>query len=166
MASAAAVPKLSAAQQGRLRIASASRDTKRMHTILAEMLQHWPNDSAIQNDEAYTRLLLMPNDALDSEQLITIERLAVHLVEANPMSLPHRTLLGLARLKQGHAAAALEAFENVRVVPEALTPSALTVHAAILSANGRFDDARTEIKQAPVERLLPEENASTANLRD
>ena len=53
------MPKLRMAQQGRLRVAQAQRDTRKIHAVLAEMLKIWPNDTAIQNDEAYTRLLLI-----------------------------------------------------------------------------------------------------------
>jgi hypothetical protein len=51
------------------------------------------------------------------------------------------------------------------VVPSALSPSALAVHAAVLAANGRRDDARLEIAQAPLDKLLPEEQAATADFR-
>jgi sirohydrochlorin ferrochelatase len=137
-----------------------------MHAVLAEMLQLWPNDTAIQNDEAYTRLLLIPGDAAGNEDLINIEHLAERLVQLEPASLPHRTLLALARLRQGRGIAALQAYDNIDVSPAALSPSALAVHAAVLSANGHPDDARLEIKQAPLEKLLPEEQAGTANLRE
>src|SRR5947208_1335427 len=58
-AAAVANPKSRQAQQGRLRIAYSARDTKRVHALLQEMLKIWPNDTAIQNDEAYVRLLLI-----------------------------------------------------------------------------------------------------------
>src|SRR5207253_8031709 len=58
-AAAAANPKSRQAQQGRLRIAYSARDTKRVHALLQEMLKIWPNDTAIQNDEAYIHLLLI-----------------------------------------------------------------------------------------------------------
>ena len=51
-------PKLRAAWQGQLRLAQATRDTKEIHAVLANMLKIWPNDPAIQNDEGYLRLLL------------------------------------------------------------------------------------------------------------
>jgi hypothetical protein len=38
--------------------------------------------------------------------------------------------------------------------------------AAVLNANDWHDDARSEIQQALLEKLLPEEQAGTANLRD
>jgi len=180
-AAALSAPKLRAAQQGRLRAAQAAKDTKRMHTILAGMLQVWPSDTAVQNDEAYTRLLLLPNSGgtgavpspetdatagVPPDQIVAIEKLAERLVQQNPASLPHRTLLALARLRQGRAVAALQAYDNISVAPNALTPSALAVHAAVLGANGHTEAARAEIAKAPVEALLPEEQSGTANLRE
>ncbi|HZE12306.1 MAG TPA: hypothetical protein VE086_00980 [Chthoniobacterales bacterium] len=177
-AAAAIAPKLRAVQQGRLRLAQAGRDTKKIHAILAEMLAIWPNDTAIQNDEAYTRLLLLGGTAsvpstsnrddtevVPPEELITIEQLAEKLVQREPTSLPHRTLLALARLKQHRPVAALDAYANVQAAPNSLTPSALAVHAAVLFANGQRDDALKEIAQVPIDRLLPEEQAGTADLR-
>jgi hypothetical protein len=163
---AAQTPKLRVAQQGRLRIAQAQRDTKKIHAVLAEMLQLWPNDTAIQNDEAYTRLLLLPDDPSVLGELITIEHIAEGLVKREPSSLPHRTLLALVRLKQHRPVAALDAYANIQAMPNALSPSALAVHAAVLAANDRRDDARSEIRQAPLDKLLPEEQAWTADLRD
>jgi tetratricopeptide (TPR) repeat protein len=164
---AAMSPKLRVAQDGRLRIAQASHDTKKLHAILAEMLALWPNDPAIQNDEAYTRLLLLPVAGGEEQidEINAIEQLANKLVQQNPASLPHRTLLALARLKQHRPFAALEVYSNIQIVPNAVSPSALAVHAAVLAANGRRDDARHEIEQAPLDQLLPEEQAGTADLR-
>jgi tetratricopeptide (TPR) repeat protein len=193
-------PKLRPAHQGRLRMAQASRDTKKIHDVLADMLRLWPNDSAVQNDEAYTRLLLlgsnsrndearMTNDETDggrssvpsdekrdegiasptnaitnNEELMAIERLAQKLVEREPASMPHRTLLALARLKQNRAAEALDVYSNIQVAPSALTPSALAVHAAVLAANGRIDDAKTEARQIKIDNLVPEERTLIADI--
>ena len=203
-------PKLRVAQQGRLRLAQRSGDTKRIHAVLAEMLKIWPNDAAVQNDEGYTRLLLLqqprgrseiedrrsgqrktedtgqrsavsaqrpsPNSQLlapsselraPSSQLPTsaddelggLAALAEKLVARNPRSLPHRTFLALARLKQNRAADALAVYENITVARGALTPSALAVHAAVLAANGRAEEAQTEARQVKLDNLLPEEKA-------
>jgi hypothetical protein len=164
---AATSPKLRVAQDGRLRLAQASRDTKKMHAVLAEMLALWPNDPAIQNDEAYTRLLLLPAASGEEhvDEINAIEQLAKKLMRQNPASLPHRTLLALARLKQHRPFAALEVYSNIQIVPNAVSPSALAVHAAVLAANDRRSDARHEIEQAPLDKLLPEEQAGTADLR-
>ena len=164
-AAVATAPRLRPAQQARLRLAQATKDTRRLHAILSEMLKLWPDDTAIQNDEAYLRLLLLPNDSTSAE-LVAIEHLAEDLVKREPTSLPHRTLLALALLKQQRPVAALEIYANVETTPGALSPSALAVHAAVLAANDRRDDARQEIQQAPPDTLLPEEHAGTADLRE
>ncbi len=70
-------PRVRPAQQGRLRLAQASRDTRKVHAILAEMLAQWPNDTAIQNDEAYTRLLLLPDGNQRSEDRARGQRTAI-----------------------------------------------------------------------------------------
>ena len=162
----AAAPKLRPAWQGKLRTTYATRDTRRIHDILADMLNLWPNDTAIQNDEAYTRLLLLPNDSSNNDELITIEHLAEELVRREPASLPHRTLLALVRLKQHRPVAALQVYDGINVAPNALTPSALAVHAAVLNGNDQREAAQQEIRQAPLDRLLPEEQSGTANLRE
>jgi hypothetical protein len=156
-------PKLRPAFQGKLRIAQTNRDTKEMHNILAGMLKIWPNDPSVQNDEAYLRLLLLPSDpsTINSQPstLNEIAQLAANLVQHNPRSLPHRTLLALAFLKQDRPADALKVYENIQVASSALTPSSLAVHTAVLGANGRIDDAKTEAAPLKPEQILPEEAA-------
>src|SRR5438552_6971034 len=177
-------PKLRVAQQGRLRLAQRSGNTAKIHAILAEMLKIWPNDAALQNDEGYTRLLLSGSNAADNrgqktedsgqrsavsadnQELITLSALAEKLVERNPRSLPHRTFLALARLKQNRAADALAVYDNITVARGALTPSALAVHAAVLAANGKTDDAKSEAEQIKPEQLVPEERALVEQLGD
>src|SRR6266478_2678662 len=185
-AAATEAPKLRAAQQGRLRIAQRSGDTEKIHAILADMLKIWPNDAAVQNDEAYTRLLLLgsssergarsdqqgessellapssdlqtPSSDLQtpSSELQALSALAESLVAKNPRSMPHRTLLALVRLKQNRAADALSVYGNVTVTLGALTSSALAVHAAVLAANGKMEDAKSEAEQIKIDNLLPE----------
>jgi hypothetical protein len=168
-------PKLRVAQDGRLRLAQASYDTKKLHAVLAEMLVLWPNDAAIQNDEAYTRLLLMPTtggtrstlptanftapcEAADRAAAEEIEKLAAKLVRDEPKSLPHRTLLALARLRAGRPLAALDAY-GIEVPEEVITPSAAAVRAATLYVNGRADEAADTIKQVSLDQLASEERA-------
>jgi len=193
-------PRLRLAQQGRLRLAQRSGDTRKIHAVLANMLKIWPNDAAVQNDEGYTRLLLLSSNSRNDEarmtndekvqksvvngqlshpdqpitnnqepitrdEVATIEQLAAKLVEKNPRSLPHRTFLALARLKQNRAADALAVYENVTVARGALTSSALAVHAAVLAANGRTKEARSEAEQIRAEQLLPEERQLIADLQ-
>ena len=90
--------------------------------------------------------------------------LAEKLVQREPASLPHRTLLALALLRQGRAADAFALYENLNVPGNTLTPSALAVHAAVLAATDHRDDARTEAGQIPADKLLPEERALIQDL--
>jgi len=174
-------PKLRLAQQGRLRIAQRSGDTKRIHGVLADMLKIWPNDAAVQNDEGYTRLLLLssnrevesgkakvenerstsnaqrPNQNTELGEVDELVELAAKLVVKNPRSLPHRTFLALAYLKANRPADALVVYKDVTVARNALTPSALAIHAAVLAANGRADEAQAEARQVNIDNLLPEE---------
>ena len=163
---AAEAPKLRAAHQGRLRLAQATNETRKIHDVLAEMLTIWPNDPAVQNDEAYLRLLLVEQAQVESRkaEVENIEQLAARLVERETSSLPHRTLLALARLRLGKFGEALDAYANIQVARNALTPSALAVHVAVLAANGRSDDAAAEVRDLDVKRLLPEEAALIANI--
>ena len=43
----------------RLQLAQRTGDTKKIHAVLTDMLKIWPKDAAVQNDEGYTRLLLL-----------------------------------------------------------------------------------------------------------
>ena len=85
-------------------------------------------------------------------------------MQREPSSLPHRTLLALARLKLGKFSDAMDAYSNIQVARGALTPSALAVHAAVLAANGHASDAAAEIHDLDPKRLLPEEEALIAAL--
>jgi len=160
-------PGLRGAHQGRLRLAQASGETKKIHAVLAEMLAVWPNDPAVQNDEGYTRLLLVEQSQVESrkEEVGNVEQLAARLVEREPSSLPHRTLLALARLKLGKFSEAMDAYSNIQVSRGALTPSAVAVHAAVLAANGKADDAAAEIRDVDPKRLLPEEASLIETIR-
>jgi hypothetical protein len=162
---AAITPRLRLAQDGRLRLAQASRDTKKIHAVLANMLTLWPDDLAIQNDEAYTRLLLCPPAATDTRhQAAAIEKLAEKLIEREPHSLPHRTLLALALLRQKRAEDALRVYSDLQVKQDAVSGSALAVHAAILPATANLENAKTEAAQIKREQLLPEEQANVESL--
>src|SRR5882724_9407204 len=187
-AAATEAPKLRAAQQGRLRIAQGGGDTKKIHAILADILKIWPNDAAVQNDEAYTRLLLLDSNSRNDEARMTndekgrraegssglsapssdlpaLSALAESLVAKNPRSMPHRTLLALVRLKQNRAADALSVYGNVTVTLGALTSSALAVHAAVLAANGKMEDAKSEAEQIKIDNLLPEERELVESIK-
>ncbi|HEX4708579.1 MAG TPA: hypothetical protein VH229_12710, partial [Candidatus Udaeobacter sp.] len=162
---AAITPRLRLAWDGRLRLAQASRDTKKIHAVLANMLVLWPEDLAIQNDEAYARLLLCPPAAPETkQQAATIEKVAEKLIQREPHSLPHRTLLALALLRQERAEDALRVYSDLQVKQDAVSGSALAVHAAILAATANLENAKTEAAQLKREQLLPEEQALVESL--
>ena len=162
---AAITPRLRLAWDGRLRLAQASRDTKRIHAVLANMLALWPEDLAIQNDEAYTRLLLCPPATPETKhQAGAIEKLAEKLIQHEPHSLPHRTLLALALLRQERAEDALRVYSQLQVKQDEVSGSALAVHAAILAATANLENAKTEAAQLKREQLLPEEQALVKSL--
>ncbi len=164
-AAAVVSPRSRAAQLGRLRTTLAGGDTRRLHHLLIDLLKIWPDDTSLQNDEAYARLLLMPPDTKpDSSELKSIESLAQKLVQEEPSSLPHRTLLALALLKQNRPYSALALYENLNVPQNALTASTIAVHAAVLAASGQIDPARTEAEKISPDKLLPEERSLIANL--
>jgi hypothetical protein len=138
----------------------------------------------VQNDEAYIRLLLLPSVSPDQPnlnplpsipqyfqssasspadqaairtELEAIAALAAKLVTNEPTSLPHRTLLALARLKLNQPAKAMEVYQGITVPNTALSLSSLAVHAAVLAANGRLEEAKKEFSKIPNDKLLPEE---------
>ena len=158
----AASPKARIAQGAGFRIAYAERDTRKIHTVLSELLQLWPNDTAVQNDEAYARLLLMPDDpasaARNARELRDIEALAAKLVEKEPTSLPHRTAsrpCPASPEKAGRSAGGLQGRQRSQDIAEYGLGGA--VHAAVLAATGHPDDARAEAAQLPADKMLPEE---------
>jgi hypothetical protein len=162
---AAITPRLRLAWDGQLRLAQASRNTKKIHAVLANMLTLWPEDFAIQNDEAYSRLLLCPPAAPETKsQAATIEKLAEKLIQREPQSLPHRTLLALALLRQERAEDALKVYSQLQVKQDAVSGSALAVHAAILAATANLENAKTEAAQLKRDQLLPEEQTLVESL--
>ncbi|HEY4283872.1 MAG TPA: hypothetical protein VGM62_12475 [Chthoniobacterales bacterium] len=170
-AASAASPKLRVAQQGRLRIAYAKRDTKKILEILSDLLKIWPDDPAVQNDEAYARLLVTPGLSPDNKgqsgsdqpstasDLTEIEHLADKLLHREPSSLPHRTLLALARLKLNRPYDALSVYRGISVPTNTLTTSTVAVHAAVLAATNNKEAAQQEAATLPKDKLLPEEQA-------
>ncbi len=97
---------------------------------------------AAQNDEAHTRLLLAgakdevgPSQITNNQELITVEQLAEQLVRLEPTSLPHRTLLALARLNSANRTRPWK-YSGLNVPPNTASPSALAVHVAVLITNG------------------------------
>ena len=74
-------------------------------------------------------------------------------------------MLALALLKQNRAQDALAVYANLKVPSNAVSASAVAVHASVLASTGRKDEARAEIAKIPSNRLLPEEAMMVLPLR-
>jgi hypothetical protein len=148
-----------AAYAGRLRLALAAGKTAQAQTIVAEIAQMWPDDSAARNLDAYLRLLLgASGDAAEAA-----ERDAQVLVAKEPANWQARATLGLACLRLGRNKEALAAFQGLRVSGTE-PPGALAVRANVLAANGIKDGARNDALLVSANPLLPEERALIAPL--
>ena len=79
--------------------------------------------------------------------------------------MPHRTLLALALLKQNRVQDALAVYANLKVPNNAVSASAVAVHASVLASAGRKEEARAEIAKVPSNSLLPEEAMMVLPLR-
>jgi hypothetical protein len=182
-------PKLRPAWQARLRLVQLSRDTAKIHAVLAEMLAIWPNDTSLQNDEAYTRLLLMPTktartspaDTKPAEQLSSAASasssgIATSLEAADPREaqqieelagrLVHEEPTSLAHrtllaLAHLRAGHADHALDayGIEIAPNVLTPQAIAVRAAALAANGRAKEASTTLSSVVRGNLVLEERS-------
>lgn len=143
-------PEVRPLQETLLRFLSEHGDTPKIHRQIRAMLRIWPQDPALQNDDAY--LSALRNESLESA-LATSER----LVAAAPTSLPHRTTLALARLRLGRNADALQTFRNLNIPEGVAVPNTRLVHALALHACGFNVEARAEASKVPRNRLRAEE---------
>jgi Tfp pilus assembly protein PilF len=152
-------PALKEAYILRLQLTEARGQTAKARTIAAEIIKNWPEDIDTRIHEIYLGLLLA-GSGLESK---TAETQAEVFVSQNPWDGSARTTLALARLRQGKAAAALNALtEFTPGVPSSAVSEA--VYAAALAANGWQDKARAEAEKLATIRLLPEERALIAPL--
>ena len=157
-AAVAVQPKSLDAQLGRLRSVRATNDTRKINSLVEDLLKIWPNDQNLQNDAIYLSLLLLPADTKpDSPELKSMQVTAEKLVGEQPNSFPHRTVLALALLKQNQPYTALAVYRNLAVAQSAVTPATIAIHAAVLNAAGQTSEAKAEAAKVPREKLLPEE---------
>ena len=138
------------AHESLLRLARRQGKAAAIRDILMRMRQRWPKDDAVKNDLAFIHALLGESldDALAS---------ARELVAASPLSFQHRSTLALALLRKGDASGALAVYHGQQIPWERVDPSQRAVHAAVLGANGRTDEARAEAAAIKWDMLRPEE---------
>jgi tetratricopeptide (TPR) repeat protein len=150
-------PGLRSAYVWRLRLLENIGPTQKAHDLAVEIMKLWPNDVATRMHELYLRLLLTssPVEAGAAEQ--EAESLRA-MLPAEGMA---RSTIALARLKQGHAAAAREALSDSADQPPASNVS-WPVYVAVLEATGWKDKARVEAQKLSAVTMLPEERALIA----
>lgn len=150
-------PGLRAAYMARLRILEMTGPTAKAHEIADNIAELWPDDLATRSHEIYLRLLLdeSPDNARRAEEE------SAPLVSKTPWEGLARSTLALARLRQGKAASALQAFSEA---DQSLPASEVSwpIYAAVLNANGWKDKAREEAQKLAAAKLLPEERALIA----
>ncbi len=139
-----------AAYEALLRMAGKRQDVGALWGLLRAMRERWPGDTAVENDYAYFSLL-------KETDVDAAFRSAQRLVQADPSSLPHRTTLALALLRLGQPVVALSVYEGLKIPWDQVPGSQRSVYAAVLSANGKVEEARTELRGIRVEELRPEE---------
>jgi len=148
-------PGLRAAYHARLRLAEALGQTPKAHKIAKEIVRLWPDDTPTKVREIYLRLLLDTS----AETSRTAEKEIAAIMAKNPWDTAAATTLALARLRQGHIAAALEAAPQ----PGPGVPPSAPL-AVAWAANGWKDRARDELNKLATAKLLPEERALISGL--
>lgn len=151
-AAVAATPAARAPYGSLIELFQSERRTAALHDLLVAMAARWPGDDAVQNDAAYTGLLL-------GEDAAPARDLARELMRRSPGSLPHRVTLALAELRLGHALTALDVFRGIDMTASGAQPRQLAVYAAALWETSAEPEARGIVARIPAGELLPEEQA-------
>ncbi len=142
-------PEIRATQDETLAFLVRRGTTKDLRAQIRKMIERWPDDTALINDEAYLTALL-------NDDVARAAPVAERLSRGNPWSYPFRTTLALVRLRQGRAVEALAVYEG-GVAPDGQPNSARVVRAAVLRANGYRDEARQETTLVTARALRTEE---------
>jgi hypothetical protein len=152
-------PNTRAAYDARVRLAEAHGQTAKAQKILAEIVRSWPDDDHERNHEMYLRLLLGASGA-DAEKAT---REGEVLMAREPFNWQARATVGLAQLRLGHHADALQAFSGINA-EESSPVGPLAVRAVALDANGWKEGAKQDAHTLSAAPLLPEERALIAPL--
>jgi tetratricopeptide (TPR) repeat protein len=138
------------AYEALLRLAERQGDASKVRGVLEKMRERWPADTAVENDLAYFSLLLNRDvgEALQS---------AKRLVVGAPNSLPHRTTLALALLRSGNVVEALRVYDGLNIPWGQVALGQQAVYVAVVSANGRREDAAGILRTLDPAKLRKEE---------
>ncbi len=133
-----------------LKLAGNRGDSEAVRATLKNMRERWPQDDAVKNDFAYISLLA--GKSVDESLAAARE-----LVARSPRSLPHLSTLALAMLRKKDPAAAMAVYQGLHIPWERIAASQRAVHAAVLGANGKTDEAIAETAALRWDELRAEE---------
>lgn len=126
-------------------------NTAGLNRLFARITEIDPNDLDSKNNYAYTSILLGINTERANQAALEVYR-------AKPNNHYYATTEALALYRQRKYAEALEIMQNMGV--QAMTqPARAMLHAAILIANGRYDEGSNMMMGLNPSTLLPEERA-------
>lgn len=137
-----------------IRMAEPTQETRGVLNMLKERLKIAPKDPANQNDVAYLNLLL--GEEIDASKVT-----AENLYSQATNYLAFRVTLALADLRKNHPADALKLLDLKDVAWESteVLPHFKAIHAVVLGANGKTNEAKALIKRIPSDHLRAEERA-------
>jgi len=137
-----------------IRLVRSDRDTRALRSALQQGLAALPMSIEIQNDLAYTNLLL-------NENINECAAKAAELAAANERLLATRITYALALLRLSKPQGAMKLFDGLRIPWAQAMPHHRAVYAAILKANGREEEFQEIIKTLNPSQLLKEEVSLT-----
>jgi len=125
-------------------------NTRRIRDVLSRMNKAFQGEATIENDLAYTNLLL-------EEQIMDSVEVARKIVERRPAYLAHRITLALGYLRIDEPESALALFDELELNWMSLQPRWRVVLALTLRLNDHSEQSRLLIQNINENQLLPQE---------
>ncbi len=135
---------------GLIRAASAGMRLDELEKTLSAFSRDFPALPDVENDLTYVRLL-------NGSELDQAQETAARLVRLRPELLAYRTTAALAALKTGNPEAALQVYAGWQTDWATAPDRFKVVHAAVLAAAGRSEEAAAARAMIRSEGLRPEE---------
>ncbi|HTG43042.1 MAG TPA: hypothetical protein VK633_00800 [Verrucomicrobiae bacterium] len=125
-------------------------DLEKLHPVLIEMAERYPEDLAVQNDLAYAGFLL------EKRSETALERVRAESIK-NTNYLSYKTTLALAALRNGLTNEAIRVFGPQPLPWTELLPHHKAVYAAAMGAAGEIMKARQLARSINLDALRAEE---------
>ena len=132
-------------------------NTTNLNRLFSRLVEAEPNDANARNNFAYTSLLLNTNTARATN-------LAREVLATDPKNPYFATTQALALLRTGKAAEARALLDSLSSL-QLWQPERVVIHAAVLAADDRIDDADLLLTSVNDRGLLPEEKQLLADTR-